>query len=185
MTLQNLTEPDKASSLYVKLGPQGGTEPVTCDDWASDFLSVELSGDVPEEVRVLFAVARGAMVYGWFYYPLYALGEEQIRRVADAACLHRYQGLGGPVKRNGEPPSFHERIRFLVERGVIPADREELWDGFRELRNLGSHPSFQTLIPPGWAAHSLGVVAEHVNALFAASALPPGLLDGRWTADRA
>jgi hypothetical protein len=176
LTPKNFTEPDKASAVYVRPSPEGGTEPWTGEDWARVFLSVVLSEHVPEHVRDLFAVARAAMIYGWFYSPFYALGDEQLRRVADTACLYRYQALGGLPKKSRkrstdddeeEWPSFYARIKFLVKAGVIPAEREELWDGFRELRNLGSHPTFQTLQPPGLTANSLAVVAEHVNALFA------------------
>ena len=34
------------------------------------FLSVELDEKVPHEIKELFAVARGVLLYGWFFYPL-------------------------------------------------------------------------------------------------------------------
>jgi hypothetical protein len=45
------------------------------NDWARHFLAVELHEDVPADVHDLFAVARGTMLYGWFFYPLYALAK--------------------------------------------------------------------------------------------------------------
>jgi hypothetical protein len=44
--------------------------PVSGEDWAVRFLAVELSAKVPEDVQQLFAVARGVLVYGHFFYPL-------------------------------------------------------------------------------------------------------------------
>jgi hypothetical protein len=45
---------------------------------------------VPEPIRELFDVARGAMIYGWFFYPLFRLGEDQLHRVVEAAVVARY-----------------------------------------------------------------------------------------------
>jgi len=39
----------------------------------------------------MWEVARGLLLCGWFYYAIYAIGEHELRRVADAAVLHRYQ----------------------------------------------------------------------------------------------
>jgi hypothetical protein len=46
---------------------------------------------VPGEVREMWEAARGLLLYGWFFYAIYAIGEHELRRVADAAVLHRYQ----------------------------------------------------------------------------------------------
>ncbi len=127
---------------------------------------------MPEDVRNLFAVARGTMLYGWFSIRSVPSAKSSLRRVADMACARRYRALGGSLNKNGEVPSFARRIKFLVGAGVIPAECEELWDGFRVLRNIGSHPVFQTLQPPGQTLHSLEVVAASVNVLFAGPTPP-------------
>jgi hypothetical protein len=59
----------------------GTITPWTADDWAERFLSVGLSENVPESVRELFNVARGTIIYGSLFYPLFALGLAQAVRV--------------------------------------------------------------------------------------------------------
>jgi hypothetical protein len=50
----------------------------------------------------MWQATRGMLLYGWFYYAIYAIGEHQLRRVADAAVLHRYQQAdGSPNKKPG------------------------------------------------------------------------------------
>ena len=66
---------------------------MTGEDWARAFLNVELKEHVPEPVSDLFAIARGALLYGWFFYPLFRLGEEQLYRVVEAAAKERYRQL--------------------------------------------------------------------------------------------
>src|SRR6202042_2696215 len=70
--------------------------PPTGEGWAERFLAVDLAPAVPSEVRDMWEAARGLLLYGWFYYAIYAIGEHELRRVADAAILHRYQQAGGP-----------------------------------------------------------------------------------------
>jgi hypothetical protein len=88
LTVDNWQRPDPGLSIFVRLSLQdGSTRPISGDDWAREILAIELSERVPLEIRRLFAVARGALVYGYFFYPLYTLGAEQLFRVAEAAVL--------------------------------------------------------------------------------------------------
>lgn len=77
-------------------------------------------------------VARGVLLYGCFYSPLYALSEHQLRRVADAAILHRYQQAGGPPNKKRDPddgqlrwPDFKRRVEWLIDHSS-PIIRERL-----------------------------------------------------------
>lgn len=168
LTANNWDEPDETSSIWVRrsrLVP--GEIPVDGNAWARKFLAVELTGPVPTDVADLFEGARGTLLYGWFYYPLYAIGEEQLHRVADTAVATRYQELAGPTNKRGHVPSFVERIKWLVSRGVIAAEREHQWEAIRVLRNIGTHPRFQALHTPNDVLRSLEIVADFVSALFA------------------
>jgi hypothetical protein len=132
------------------------------DGWARKFLAVELDAEVPHEVRGLFAVARGCMPYGWFFYPLYRFGEEQLFRVLDAAAHHCYGQLGGP-----EPvPRYIRRIDWLVAEGVIPAGDGPRWQAARELRNISSHAVERSAMPPGAVLGQLEMAAWDINAIF-------------------
>ena len=76
-------------------------------------LEPQLDDQVPRSIRQLFEVARGAMVYGAFYNPLYALGYEQLYRVSEAAAKDSMlaAGRGPSASPNGlmasapSPPS--------------------------------------------------------------------------------
>lgn len=89
LTPTNWLQPDPTSGIFGRVSPVAGPMRMDGEDWARRFLAVELASHVPEPVRDLFAVARGALVYGWFFYPLFKLGEEQIYRVAEAAARQR------------------------------------------------------------------------------------------------
>jgi hypothetical protein len=135
------------------------------NDWARDFLSVELSAEVPSEIRDLFAIARGAMLYGWFFYPLFRLGEEQLYRVLEAAAKLRYRETGGMKKKL----SFFEAIDFLVEMSLIPENERERWTAAKNLRNLASHPERATVVPPGFTLRMLRASAGDIDGLFSPS----------------
>lgn len=64
ITAENWQEPD-VPRLF------GLTTP---NAWIEAHLQPQLSPNVPQEIASLFEVARGAMIYGWFFYPLITLG---------------------------------------------------------------------------------------------------------------
>jgi hypothetical protein len=165
LTPTNYTERDEANDAFGRINESGQVAPVAGADRARAFLAVELGAHVAQEVRDLFEVARGTMLYGEFFYPLYTLGDEQTHRVADAAAHHRYLQLGGELV-DGRVPSFRRRIAWLIEHGAIPTEEEPRWDAYRELRNIASHPDFQQLHSPVDALASLRLVAQSVDALF-------------------
>lgn len=168
LTASNWTEPDEASSAFAALNLESGArEDIDADGWAERFLSIELSHVVPEDIRDMWAVARGVLLYGWFFYPLYALGEDQLRRVADAAVLIRYEQVGGPNdRRTGRTPNLKRRLAWLIANGFISETVQQRWDAIRNLRNYGSHPSFARIEMPVGALQSLAVLADEINALF-------------------
>jgi hypothetical protein len=102
------------------------------------------------------------MLYGWFFYPLFRLGEEQLYRVMESAAKACYHQVGGRSRR----PDFAEAVRYLVGRRVIRSDEQQQWDAARQLRNIGSHPEQRTVMTPGQTLKSLGRVAHDINLLF-------------------
>lgn len=131
------------------------------EDWAEQFLEPSLDDRVPEEVRKLFEVARGAIAYGYFFYPLFTLANEQLYRVVEAAVSEKCALLGAP-KRS----SFQDKIKFLLDRNVIADVDFPRWDAIRMLRNMSSHPERQNILPPGMVATTLYLVAQMINSLF-------------------
>jgi hypothetical protein len=162
---ENWLERDPALDHFVQFGVLG-PRPITTQEWAEKFLSVELERDVPVDVRRLFAVARAIMLYGAFFYPLYGVAEERLFIVADAALLHRYEAEGGTRRSNGRWPTFDSRIKWLSSNGHLSPQQLEQWGTIRELRNLAAHPAAQTVFPPGTAFGMLRNVARDINELF-------------------
>jgi hypothetical protein len=162
LSLENWTEPDPTSTRFVQ--PEGGFVAMDGQEWARYFLSEELRDHVPERVRELFEVARGALLYGWFFYPLFQLGQEQLYRVLEAgahACYHDV--MEGPKQR----ARFAEMIDWLTAKGVIVARERFFWDAARHLRNIASHPERRAVMPPGQTLATLRGTAHHINLLFA------------------
>ena len=74
ITAANWQEPDLPCSFFC----------YTSDYWVEAHLKPRLGPNVPSDVVALFEVARGAMIYGWFFYPIITLGAEQCLRVLEA-----------------------------------------------------------------------------------------------------
>ena len=126
LTTGNWLEPDPICLKFVEVNlATAERRPPTGEGWAVRFLAVDLAPTVASEVRDMWEAARGMLLYGWFYYAIYAIGEHQLRRVADAAVLHRYQQAGGPPNKKPGPegeqrwPDLMTRVNWLISAGVI------------------------------------------------------------------
>lgn len=162
ITLANWLNPDEILKGFARMSPSGEIRQITSDEYLRDILKPTLAESVPADVRALFEVARGAMVYGYFFYPLYTLAAEQLFRVCESAVAHRCLGLEAPNSKR----TFKQRIDSLVEEGIIPRSDNIRWDAIRHLRNSASHPERQTIITPGNAIGDLENIASKINSLF-------------------
>lgn len=162
INMQNWREPDEVMKVFATLSPTGSSEPITREEWLNRILKPRLSATVPQEVHDLFEVARGALAYGYFFYRLYTLAAEQLSRVGEAAITHKCKALAVPNKID----TFGKRIKWLEDNGVIGPSDAQAWNWIRELRNMGSHPERQMILPPHDAIAILHRVTEQINALF-------------------
>ncbi len=163
LTLANWTEPDPTNGHFVRYSRfLQGMVAMDGGDWARLFLGFDLQDHVPEEIRDMFEVARGAILYGWFFYPMYQLGQEQLFRVSEAAARRSCAALGNESERL----SFYGAIGFLVKEGVIGADDRQRWEATRKLRNSSSHPERASVMPPGAIANLVEATAADINDLF-------------------
>jgi hypothetical protein len=174
LTTGNWLDPDPICLKFTEFDPATAEHrQPTGEAWAQRFLAVDLASTVPSEVRDMWVAARGLLLYGWFYYALYAQGEHQLRRVADAAVLHRYQQAGGPPLKKRDPggdtrwPDLMWRVDWLIAQGVIRTERRPRWDLIRDLRNETTHASIRHLTPPHEALRALDLLAREIDALFA------------------
>jgi hypothetical protein len=160
--LENWLEPDETGQGFGEVNLRTGERrPPSGEGWAEHFLAVDLSAFVPAELRDMWEVARGVALYGWFYYPLYAIAEHQLRRVADAATVHRCKQAGGPSS-----VSFKRRVEWLIGQGIIPPEKRARWDAIRELRNETTHASIRHLLMPVDVLRVLDLLQAEIDALF-------------------
>jgi hypothetical protein len=162
ITIHNWLQPDEVLSYFKKSRTNGTMEPVTGEDYLQSALAPKLLPVVPEDIHELFKVVRGAIVYGYFFYPLYTLAAEQLFRVAEAALAYKCERMGVPKSRR----SFDKRIRWLVEIGFISNEEADMWDKISYYRNAASHPKTQKILGPQDALIILGIMAEQINSLF-------------------
>jgi hypothetical protein len=174
LTPANWIDADPVSTQFWRESRLVGPTDMDAQAWARAFLGVDLTTHVPADVRELFAVARGVLLYGWFFYPLFRLGEDQLHRVLEAAVVARYRQLDGPKSR----PSYAIAIEYLVERAVIPAEDLPRWNAARELRNRASHLHQQVVMPPGAVLDMLKATAHDINRLFARDARTTSVDEG-------
>ena len=167
ITPANLLERDPVLIGFVKLSSNGQSRTLTMDDYLSYIFTPCLLEVVPRDVQALFEVARGAMVYGYFFYPLFTLAMEQLFRVAEAAVTHKCTAMGAPKSIK----DFYKKIGWLIDKAIIPKADKGLWDAIRELRNMASHPERQMVGLPNMAIGILERVASQINSLFNSKAM--------------
>ncbi|CAG0975315.1 hypothetical protein ANRL2_01966 [Anaerolineae bacterium] len=161
VTLDNWLQPDPTSTIFSTL--RGGRiGPTTGEDRLRDILEPELNDAVPLDVCRLYEVARGAMAYGYLFYPVYTLAAEQLFRVCEAAVSHKCEQLNGLPRR----AAFERKINWLVNNAQISNEDSHRWHNIRGFRNLTSHPHAQMIDTPGQMISMLYIVAAMINALF-------------------
>ena len=162
ITQSNWLEPDPVLRGFVRISPDGRSQGLTGDDYLNLILNPKLLESVPTEVQILFGVARGAMVYAYFFYPLYTLAAEQLFRVAESAIGHECKALGAPRSKC----TLKKKIEWLIDQGTIPESELSRWEAIRGLRNAASHPDRQSIFTPGGAIGLLEGITEQINSLF-------------------
>ena len=163
LTIENWLEPDKLSSSFVRISlVDEQVHPFAGNEWVRYILKPSLTETVPTEVRALFEVARGALVYGYLFYPLYTLAGEQLFRVAETAVILKCKALGAPRSIK----TFQKKVEYLTCNKVIPEQEKEDWRVIWKLRNKASHPEGQNIFLPSQMIEALKFIADRINSLF-------------------
>jgi len=161
ITTKNWLTPDEILKAFVKT-TASGLQPLTSHDYLDIILKSRLNESVPKDLQALFEVARGAMIYGYFFYPLFSLAVEQLFRVAEAAVTSKCELMDPPKSKK----SFINKLKWLLEKGVIPDSDFAKWDALRHLRNAASHPKHQLIFTPGDTIDILEKISNQINFLF-------------------
>jgi hypothetical protein len=161
---ENWLKPDPMTQDFAQqLEPDMGTRPLSGEELLHEIFQPQLSPSVPLEIRKLFEVARGAMVYGYYFYPLFSLAIEQLYRVLEAAVINKCNAMGVPHSRD----SYAKKVDWLIEQGVISQDQSKRWIASTKLRNFSSHPEMQSIYMPLEALKSFEILTDQINKLFA------------------
>lgn len=171
ITAANWQQPDKTTMLLLEMTAVAKTT----KEWVEAFLRPMLNPTVPIEIAKLLEVARGAMIYGWYFYPLSTLGVEQCWRVMEAGVRVRCHQVGistvkpvkkGKLKGSVKENSFGENIEALVRHGKIPNPDQSRWKAAKDLRNSASHPERQMILDSWQALGILHNCVDFLNDLF-------------------
>jgi hypothetical protein len=167
ISADNWKQIDAAPKIWCEMTAVAKNE----EQWIEFFFLPKLDSKVPPEIAKLLEVARGAMIYGWNFYPLLTLGIEQCYRLLDTGTRIRCNQLGIStvvVKKNGDKGNtpFKQNIDALIKLGIVSKNDEVRWNAVRSLRNWSSHPERQSLYDPGQAQGTLSLVVEFLNDLF-------------------
>jgi len=163
ITKETWLKPDRISTSFLLVPPETGVDDIKKGEMYLDMiLQPCLNEDVPIEVRKLYEVARSALVYGYFFYPLYTLACEQLFRVGEAAIIFRSKIFNPRLAKR----TFEKKIEFLFKQGILNEQEMQRWHALRELRNISSHPVDQSIYAPGQVIGILALMAEDINTLF-------------------
>jgi hypothetical protein len=108
----NLVEMDDVWGSFVHFDSLNGIE---LPDWFTEAKGIMLTNSVPREVRAMFEVCRGAIIYGWYFYPLLTVGTEQLFRLLEFAVRAKLKAMGIASSKS----SFSKAINLLGGRGVL------------------------------------------------------------------
>ncbi len=155
INLQNWLERDNTLNSVLKVRPTGTTEPISGQEWAELMLKPQLSESIPKEVQRLFEGARGALIYGYFYYGLCFVGIVALFRVAEVALAHKRKTLDALTPAAESDMRFDESLKWLANQGIVQSGD---WTTIVEARSGAFQPQEIITI--------LEQVAEKINALF-------------------
>jgi hypothetical protein len=162
ITPSNWMECDEVLTGFVKFSPDGQTSTIPGEEYIKHILEPIISNSVPIEVKKLFEVARGIMVYGFFFYPLYAIGTEQLYRVIEAAVYHKCKELNVPKKVE----NYYDKIEWLLKIDAINEEESKRLHVARIARNISSHLESQMIILPFEAINSVKMAIKYIDILY-------------------
>jgi hypothetical protein len=165
LSVDNWLVQDKAMAGIHRVLPNGSTHPVSPNEWFNDLQKPKLVNSVPEEIQKLYEVARGVMIYGYFFYPIFTFASEQFTRIAETAINSFILKID--IENKPKPrASFRKKIDWLLQNLILTEELYKKWNATVLLRNKFSHPSKQNIITPEMAIKLMDSITEDINFLF-------------------
>lgn len=165
ININNICEPDPTLRAFVKIDTKGQFQPFSLKDYLKYIMALKLNKNVPRDIQAMFEVVKGAMAYGYYYYPLFWLAAEQVFKIAESALLFKCKEMGAPKSKF----RFAEMINWLTKKGIIHESEKDIWDAIRQLRNISYHPEQLMIFPPNMAIGTIHRILEKINIIFSES----------------
>ena len=155
LSYDNVLTPEIGALMFIPGGGLSTLGPeIPSDDAVREriemFTSQSLPATVPETVWRMFEVAKGAMCYGLWFYPLFTLGQHHLSRLFEWMVRDRHEAL-----RARKSSNFKAMIHWMIKNKQFPDDNEVRWNAMYDIRNNVSHPEMQALTHPHQALRSL------------------------------
>ncbi|WP_106755020.1 hypothetical protein [Pannonibacter carbonis] len=166
-TVADILEPDPRFADLCVI-ENGQARRMTLVDHHNALAGIGLAGTAPSDVLAAYDRARNTIIYAFFDYDLFVVGEVQAFGAFELALKHRLNGHGGAARGT---------LRNLVDRarkaGILPAlmsDRTAAFDPIEALialRNGLSHGT-SDIHSPAMALEILEACASWIDHVFPA-----------------
>lgn len=163
LTSENWLEMDEVMLAFKRQIRDGSTTMPTGEDRVNEIYAYELNENVPLDVQKVFEVARGTMVYGYLFYPLYTLASDQLYRALETAVIKKCEIENAPKSKT---KGYQKQIEWLTEAGFINKSETRVWEYGRIRRNSVSHLQKQHISLPVHAYSTLETAVKQINSLF-------------------
>jgi hypothetical protein len=164
LTTENWLEPDSNGLSFIQ--SLGAPEELASVDWLGLFLRVKLAPAVPDNVRADFEIARGALVYGYFFAPLFALVAKPLARAARCAVYEKCKKLGvQTVYKNGKELHLSQALAWLRHHECITRAELHQWEELFKFADAAAPPK-KSLPPADAVVKYFNTVGEKINGLF-------------------
>jgi hypothetical protein len=158
--LNSVLEPDFRNLSMVKVDRASGVvSPMTIEDHYGLVASVELHAGVPDHVRSYLEIVKILVLYGWLYYPFFAMSHINMALAVEMALRNRLPATGRD--KRGLANLFEE-----AEKAGVIAKTDFNSEPFRRLRNSFVHATQPTILPGNYALDMLVISGRLINLLW-------------------
>jgi hypothetical protein len=162
LTAENFLLPDPLTGEFTGQDGDGRAHRLSAVDWAHEILAIALDGVVPVAARHRFELARGILLYGFFWYPLWVQGTVEALRGAELALEAACEGEHGPKRLS----TAESRIEWLEKKGLLDVEEARMWESLVRVRDALAEAGETPILTPGRSLEVLETVAHVVNGLF-------------------
>ena len=161
LTADNFLLPDPLTGEFTGQDGDGRAHRLSAVDWAHEILAIVLDEAVPEVARNRFELARGILLYGFFWYPLWVQGTVEALRGAELALETACDAEHGPKRLS----SAESRIEWLEKKGTLDTDTVHTWTSLMRVKDALADAGETPILTPGRSLEILETVAHAVNGL--------------------